>query len=156
MIMPLEAIHNFHPISEQILTAGQPCEDQFAAIQQAGCDVVINLALETSTNAIPHEAQLVAEHGMDYVHIPVIWENPTLSDFQTFLAAMDSYANRRVFVHCALNMRVSAFMYVYQRLRLGTPEAEAQRHLHTIWTPDETWQTWIQQTLTHYAIAASA
>ena len=156
MTIPLEAIYNFHPISERILTAGQPCEDQFAAIHQAGCDVVINLALDTSTNAIPHEAQIVAKHGMDYVHIPVSWENPTLSDFQAFLAAMDAHVDHRVFVHCAMNMRVSAFLYVYQRLRLGIPEAEALRHLHAIWTPNETWQAWIQQMLAYAAIAPSA
>jgi len=39
----LETIPHFLRLSDRVGTAGQPCEDQFAAIRQAGYEVVINL-----------------------------------------------------------------------------------------------------------------
>jgi protein tyrosine phosphatase (PTP) superfamily phosphohydrolase (DUF442 family) len=112
--------------------------------------VVVNLALRESLNAIPHEKQIVEERGMEYVHIPVLWENPTLDDFTHFLNAMESNAGKQIFVHCAANMRVSAFMYLYRLLREGVSEEQAKANLHQIWTPNETWQNFIQQVTEHY------
>jgi protein tyrosine phosphatase (PTP) superfamily phosphohydrolase (DUF442 family) len=73
-------IYNFLQISDGIATSGQPTAEQFASIKQAGYELVINLALPTSSNALPNEKEIVESQGMQYVHIPVIWENPTLED----------------------------------------------------------------------------
>jgi protein tyrosine phosphatase (PTP) superfamily phosphohydrolase (DUF442 family) len=140
-------IYNFLPISDRIFTSGQPTPEQFATLQDAGCEVVINLAMPTSSNAIPNEGELVAIQGMDYVHIPVEWEAPTLEDLQQFFAVMRVHRERVVLVHCAMNMRVSAFVYLYRRLELGASEAEALPALHQIWTPNEIWQRFIDLAL---------
>lgn len=140
----------FLPLSEKLATAGQPIEPQFASILAADYKVIVNLALSTSTNALPSEQEIVESLGMEYVHIPVVWEQPTLENLEQFFAVMQSNANRRVFVHCAKNMRVSVFMYLYRVLHAGVDEAAASSDMYRIWSPNETWQKFIEQAIQHY------
>ena len=139
----LASIRSFHPLSERIATAGQPTADHFPALRAAGYQVIVNLALPTSTDALPDEADLVARNGLEYVHIPVEWENPTVEDALRFFRVMDERNGQKILVHCAMNMRASAFMYLY-RLRNGEPESTAARDLHAIWRPEGTWLNFIQ------------
>lgn len=97
----LSSIFNYREVSASLGTAGQPSVDQFAMIRAAGYEVVINLALTTSDNAIANEGSLVAGLGMAYVHIPVDFARPTAADFEAFAGVLDAFRNRRVFVHCA-------------------------------------------------------
>lgn len=144
----IESIYHYLPLSDLIATAGQPTVEQFADIHHAGYRVVVNLALPTSSNALADEQDLVESQGMSYIHIPVEWENPTLEDFEQFVAVMQAHQDKKVFVHCAANMRVSAFMYLYQRLYRGVSNAQATQDLHHIWQPNQVWQQFIEQILT--------
>ncbi len=143
----LEDIYNFLQLDDLIATAGQPTEEEIALIAQAGFQVVINLALTRSDYALEDEAGSVKAHGMSYVHIPVLWGNPQRADLEVFFAMMDGCQGKKVFVHCAANMRVSAFMALYRILRLGWSRQEAFEALHQIWLPDGIWQTFIDQNL---------
>ncbi|PZU96418.1 MAG: phosphatase [Pseudanabaena sp.] len=136
-------ILDFLWISDQIATSGQPTVDQFRLIADAGYEVVINLALPTSDGAIANESEVVQMLGMEYVAIPVIWESPTVENLNQFLLVMDSRQNNRIYVHCAKNMRVSAFIYIYRCLRLHCPKEQAIADLHRIWQPNEIWQKFI-------------
>jgi protein tyrosine phosphatase (PTP) superfamily phosphohydrolase (DUF442 family) len=144
----LAAIINFLQISDKLSTAGQPTVEQLRAITDAGYETVINLALPTSDGAIANEAELVQSLGMEYVAIPVLWESPTMEDLRQFLQAMDKRQNQKVFVHCAKNMRVSAFVYLYRRSRLDCPQEQAIADLHKIWQPNQIWQNYIDMALT--------
>jgi protein tyrosine phosphatase (PTP) superfamily phosphohydrolase (DUF442 family) len=150
----LQSICNFLRISETLGTAGQPTPEQFAAIKDAGYQVVINLAMPDSTNALPNEGQLVMEQGLDYVHIPVVWENPTLADLEEFFETMARYQGQTIFVHCALNYRVSSFVLLYRVIRQGVPVAEARAKLLEIWEPDAVWLRFIDDALLHYGLSA--
>lgn len=152
----LTAIYNYLPISPTIATSGQPTAPQFMAIQQAGYAVVMNLALPTSTGAIANEAAIVTGLGLTYIAIPVEWEAPQLRDFEQFWAALQAHAQQQVYVHCAANMRVSAFMYLYRVLALDVDPAIAATSLHQIWQPNPTWQQFIDQTLAHYGASPGA
>jgi protein tyrosine phosphatase (PTP) superfamily phosphohydrolase (DUF442 family) len=143
----LTGILHFRAISPCLGTAGQPTAAQFGMIREAGYDVVINLALPTSDNALADEGSLVAGLGMAYVHIPVNFTRPTAQDFDAFAGVLDAFKSRRVFVHCAMNMRVSAFVFLYRVLRGDTTRAEAWHDLKTIWEPDETWARFIEERL---------
>lgn len=143
----LSGIFNYHEVSASLGTAGQPTAAQFALIREAGYDVVINLALPTSDNALADEGSLVAGLGMTYVHIPVDFSQPTAADFDAFAGVLDAFRSRRVFVHCAMNMRVSAFVFVYRVLRGEATRAEAWHDLKAIWEPDEVWARFIEERL---------
>lgn len=146
-------ILNYLPISEQIGTAGQPTRAQFADLRAAGYELVVNLALPDSTHALPDEAALVAEAGMDCVHIPVVWEAPTTKDLDEFFLVMDIFQDRPVFVHCAMNMRVSAFVLLYRVIRQGVPLPDAWEALRLIWEPNPTWAQFVADALAHHGYA---
>lgn len=144
----LAEIINFLQISDKLATAGQPTVKQLLAIADAGYEIVINLALPTSEGAIANESQLVQSLGMEYIAIPVNWESPAMADLDAFLQAMEQRQNQKIFVHCAKNMRVSAFIYLYRRLHLNCDYEQAIADLHKIWHPNETWQNFIDTKLT--------
>jgi protein tyrosine phosphatase (PTP) superfamily phosphohydrolase (DUF442 family) len=143
----LSEIYNFLQISDKLATAGVPTEDQLAQFQEAGYEVVINLAMPNQPNAIPNEAEVVTGLGMDYLPIPVVWNRPTSENLDQAMAALDAHAEQKVFIHCMANYRVSAFVFLYRVLRLGIPQAEAEVQLHQIWQPNEIWANFISAEL---------
>jgi protein tyrosine phosphatase (PTP) superfamily phosphohydrolase (DUF442 family) len=134
-------------VGEKLGTAGQPSQPQFELIRKAGFEAIINLALPTSDNALANEGSIVTMLGMAYVHIPVDFKVPTPRDFRAFCRVLEAFQERPVFVHCAANMRVSAFVFLYRVLcqRVSIPVAEAD--LHAIWRPDEVWSRFIHEQL---------
>jgi protein tyrosine phosphatase (PTP) superfamily phosphohydrolase (DUF442 family) len=145
----LSDILNYLPLTDTIGTAGQPTADQFTDIQAAGYEVVVNLALPTSTNALPNERETVTELSMDYVPIPVVWDAPTRQNLEAFFETMDRYRDKKVFVHCAMNMRVSAFMFLYRVIRQREKPEVAREPMLKIWQPSENavWQHFIDDAL---------
>jgi protein tyrosine phosphatase (PTP) superfamily phosphohydrolase (DUF442 family) len=141
----LNEIYNYLQVSDHIATSGQPTLEQFDAIKQAGYQVVINLALFDSPNALPDEKEIIEAREMEYIHIPVIWDNPTLKNVHSFFEAMKANQDKKVFVHCAANKRVSAFVYLYRKICLGTSEEITKRDLNKLWEPNEIWQKLINE-----------
>lgn len=146
----IEDIYNFLKLSDAIATSGQPTEEQFLAIRESGYQIVVNLALPESPNALPDEKQVVEAQGMQYKNIPVVWDNPTLEDVAQFFSIMEDNSDKNIFVHCAANMRVSAFMYLYHRIHKGMSDDDARKDLEQIWLPNEIWQKFIEQVVEHY------
>ncbi|MDF5716153.1 MAG: protein tyrosine phosphatase family protein [Rhizonema sp. NSF051] len=146
----MEHIYKFLKLSDSIATSGQPTIEKFSAIKDSGYQIVINLALPTSSNAYNNEKQIVEAQDMQYIHIPVVWETPKIEDFTQFFSIMEANTDKKVFVHCAANMRVSAFMYLYRRLHDNMSESEAKKDLHQIWNPNENWQKFMQQVIDQY------
>ena len=143
----LSDIHSFRAVGDRLGTAGQPTQAQFQMIRESAFGVVINLALPTSDNAIPNEGSVVTSFGMSYVHIPVDFKAPTAQDFKTFCRVMEAFDGQRVFVHCAANMRVSAFVFLYRVLCQQVSVQDAAGDLHAIWQPDGVWSGFIQDQL---------
>ena len=146
----IEEIYNFLRLSDLVATAGQPTEAQFSVIKESGYQVVVNLAVPDSPKALPHEQAVVESQGMQYVNIPVVWDNPTLEDIARFFTVMETNADRPVFVHCAANMRVSAFMYLYRLIHEHVSDEQAKTDLNSIWIPNDTWQEFIRQVIKYY------
>jgi protein tyrosine phosphatase (PTP) superfamily phosphohydrolase (DUF442 family) len=138
---------NFLSLNPQLLTAGSPTVEDLAHLRDEGVEVVINLALTTSQDAIPDEAGEVSRLGMHYIHIPVIWEAPTVQNLQDFFTAVEHSQGRKLFVHCVKNMRVSAFVYLYRVLRQNADRQEAYFDMAQIWEPEGTWADFIEKSL---------
>jgi uncharacterized protein (TIGR01244 family) len=138
--MLINGIRNLYRIDENFWTGGQPSEEQLAAIRDAGFEVVINLALhDDPVGSLPGESGYVASLGMEYVHIPVRPSNPTRQDLEVFFRAMTQCTGRKVFLHCALNKRVSVFLGLYRAIELKWPANEAFSLMHLIWKPNAVW-----------------
>ena len=137
-------ILNYIKINELISTSGQPTPEQFKQIAQEGFEVVINLALHNASNAIENEDIVVTDLNMAYFHIPVNFENPKASDLKLFVNTLQALGANKVWVHCALNYRVSAFMYVYHKYVLKTPFDDIDLSMFEQWGPDSKWQELIK------------
>ena len=118
---------NFFQITDTIGTGGQPSVSQLYDIAQNGYDVVINLATHNSENAIENEGSIVASLGMTYIHIPVPFEAPTPEHLRKFFGFMNGLSEEKIFVHCAVNARVSAFVFKYLRLVSFCPTFSGMR-----------------------------
>jgi uncharacterized protein (TIGR01244 family) len=134
---------HWHEVSPRLLTAGQPTAEDFKALKVMGVEVVINLSMPDSDHALPDEDRIVAAQGQRYHHIPVVFEAPTADDFERFRNAMSASRDSTVFVHCAANKRVSAFVYLWRVLTQGVPQDVAERDLLAVWTPDAVWSAFI-------------
>jgi protein tyrosine phosphatase (PTP) superfamily phosphohydrolase (DUF442 family) len=137
--MPIGEIKNFAAVGDVIATGGQPSESQLKDVASAGYQVVINLGLMDPKYCLRDEAGVVATLGMEYHHIPVVFTDPKPGDFQRFVDVMASHRDQKIFIHCALNWRVSAFVALYGELRLGWPRSRADAHMSTFWEPNEVW-----------------
>lgn len=138
---------NTHRVFDWLWTSGQLSRQDIVSLPDLDIDAVVNLALPTSSNALSGEAELVTGLGMAYVQIPVEWERPEPDQFVCFVGVMSAFAGRKVWLHCAKNMRVSAFVYLYRRLVLGEDDAEARFPMREVWTPDPVWQAFIDRVL---------
>jgi protein tyrosine phosphatase (PTP) superfamily phosphohydrolase (DUF442 family) len=132
----LNDIYNYIQLTERVGTSGQPSAEQFADIADAGYRNVINLALPDSDRAIANEGSLVTSHGMRYLHIPVDFENPTVDDARAFIGAMKAFEREKTWVHCAVNARVSAFMYLYLKHVEKLDDASATSPILKKWSAD--------------------
>ena len=135
----MPAIINFLRINESLGTAGQPQAAHFPVLAKAGYNTVINLAMPSSPNYLDDEMQLCAQNGLRYMPLPVEWKNPTEKNLLDFFALMEAQSSHKIFVHCAMNKRVSSFVFLYRVIKLGENLEVASQDLHQIWMPDETW-----------------
>ena len=143
----LAGIYNYRRLTDRLATAGQPTEAELAALAQAGYEVVVNLALHDTEYSLPDERRTVEAFGMRYVHIPVGWTHPQRSDLERFFKVMEELPDKRVFVHCAANKRVSAFIALHRILRLGWERDAAFAEMHAVWEPDTVWTRFLNDML---------
>lgn len=138
---------NYVAATERLHTAGQPNAATLATLAERGFELVVNLAPPSNQGAVPEEGKLVAEDGPTYVNIPVNWQKPTLADFELFSAVMNGARDRKVLVHCQLNMRASAFTFLYRVVHEHVPPEEAMTALRAVWIPRDQWATFTADVL---------
>ena len=126
--------------SDVLTTSGQPNLDQFDRLRGTGTAAIINLAPYDNDNAMPDEAEIVAELGLRYTYIPVDFAAPTEADYAAFCEALEANAGAQVHVHCIYNARVSAFFMRYALEKRGTESvADAKARMESIWRPGRVW-----------------
>ena len=138
-----EGVYNYLAISDKMATSGQPTQAQFEAIKAAGYETIINLLPEENENALDDEKALIGKLGLNYIYIPVDFKNPQQSEYDTFCRVVERTQSEKVWIHCAANMRVSAFLYRYRVEKLGLNEAAARQDMEKIWSPYGIWRTFI-------------
>lgn len=145
----MKDIYNYLYYDEKLSSSGMPTPDQLRSVAEAGVKVVINLATSKSEGAIPNEGEIVNSLGMEYINIPVDWNNPTHDDLDNFLNAMNRHKDKSVLVHCQANYRASGFVALYRVLRLGWKRDDALQDMKKIWSPEEypTWDMFIEDNL---------
>ena len=139
-------------VSDRLATSGQPSTAQQRQMRAQGYAAVINLAPPDSYGAIADEAQIVAEQGLHYINIPVRWGRPAAADWERFRAALDSLGDRKVWVHCQMNMRASVFVLLRRVIDERVPVDRALPGVHAVWVPNAVWAEFIRSTLERHGV----
>jgi protein tyrosine phosphatase (PTP) superfamily phosphohydrolase (DUF442 family) len=151
MTPALSDIHKFYPVSELISTSGQPSELQIRKIAASDFTVIINLGLLGDPRySLPDEKGFVTSLGLDYVHIPVQFSAPIESDLNEFFVAMQKHEGKKIWIHCAANIRVSAFLGLYHVIKKNWNRDLAFKQMLEIWQPDSTWTSFIESILLNH------
>ena len=134
---------NHHRVDEQLSTGGHFVEGGLAAIHEQGIRVVIDLRDKPPAN----QRQRLADLGIEWINIPVVWASPERVDFERFSDAMSKHAVDNVLVQCQANYRASAMTYLYRVLEKKIPEAEARKDLLAVWEPSGRWAEYMNEIL---------
>lgn len=145
----MDSLKNFVQLTDRIGTAGQPTPEQFKLIAENGYRWVINLAMPDHPEALVNEGELVTSEGMGYLHIPVPFKSPAPGHVRQFCrllkSLLDDDPQQKIFIHCIMNYRVSAFMFHYLTKVEGCSPSSARSPMFENWTPDAVWEellTW--------------
>lgn len=108
---------------------------------------MINLAPPQSAGSVATEGTILAGQGVSYLDIPVDFRRPTTEDFKLFVDEMKQRSAQNVLAHCQVNMRASAFVFLYRVIHENAPVDEAAAKLTGVWIPDRAWKKFIDETL---------
>lgn len=144
---------NFVQATPGIYTSGQPSAKSLAALKAEGFDAVVYLAPPTVPDAVRDEARIVGSQGLVFVNIPIVFDNPTARDFDTFAALMKALGDRKVLVHCQVNLRASSLTFLYRAIVLKENPDEAWKAVEKIWTPRGPWKRLIEEQLRKHGVA---
>ncbi len=138
-------VTNQYQVTSNICTSGQPTEDQLKQIASHGYECVVNLAMPDHAHSIDREGSIVSSLGMTYVHLPVPFDAPAREHLEEFSAFMDALNGKKVWVHCIVNARVSAFLFCYLQTNRGMLPADAATPVLRAWLPkmDDTWKAFL-------------
>lgn len=144
---------NHVAIDASLATAGQPDAETLGMLADAGFGLVVNLAPPDSRGAVPEESRLLGEDGVAYVNIPVDWQQPAYEDFELFSAVMRNAGDRKVLVHCQMNMRASVFTFLYRVVHAGVSPERGFEAVRAVWEPSEQWREFVDAVLERHGIA---
>lgn len=130
---------NYHEIDDRLATGGHFVDGGLAAIRAKGIEVVIDLRDKPPGG----QKEKLAEMGIEWINIPVVWKDPKAADFEAFSVAMSANKKKNVLVQCQANYRASAMTYMYRVKAEQVPEALARKDLNAVWEPDGRWREFI-------------
>ena len=136
-------ISNYREYAPNFASSGQPTKKQLKLLKTVGFERIIYIAFSNSGKAFADEDVIVKELGMEYIHIPVVWDDPSASDFYAFADVMQRDTDKKSLLHCQVNYRASAFAFLYRVIYQDVPIAIAKSDMNSVWQPDETWRSLI-------------
>ena len=142
----LSKVFNYHNIDDLFATSGQPNAYQLKLIAENGYDAVINLAPNSVfEGSVINEAEILTANKVKYIHIPVNFNKPKDEDFLKFVNCLEENKDKKIWIHCAANMRVSAFVYKYRRDILKLEDREIIEDMNLIWSPNNVWGSFLNK-----------
>lgn len=139
-----------------IFTSGQPAAKSLQELKAQGFEAVVYLAPPTVPDAVRDEARIVGGQGLVFVNIPIVFDNPTERDFETFVAVMKALGPRKVLVHCQVNLRASSMVFLYRTIALKENPDEAWKSVEKVWMPRGAWKRLIEEQLRKHGVAFEA
>ena len=147
------SLPNWVEISPRLVTSGQPSAEALAGLAAQGFEAVVYLAPPTVGDAVRDEAAIVAKQGLTFIHIPIPFGNPTDKHFEDVVAVLQALKDRKLLVHCQVNMLASTMVFLYRSIALREDPREAYKSVSRIWTPEGPWRQLMERQLRKNGIA---
>ena len=144
---------NVVEISPRLVTSGQPSAEALANLKALGFEAVIYLAPPTVHDAVRDEQLIVTRQGLTFVNIPIRFDSPTQADFDTFAGVLAGLGARKVLVHCQINLRASAMVFLYRATVLREDPRLAYEAVTKVWQPEAAWRRLMEDELRKHKIA---
>tara|TARA_R110002126_G_scaffold8953_25_gene41210 strand:+ start:1400 stop:1918 length:519 start_codon:yes stop_codon:yes gene_type:complete len=110
---------NFNQPAENLVTGGQPTQQELAMLKAAGVTKVINLRGPNETISFDEKAEAEAL-GLSYISLPVAGAGEVTADKAKALYEL-LQGDEKVLVHCASGNRVGALLAIGAHSIKGTP-----------------------------------
>lgn len=114
-----------------VVTAGQPSAPQLAALASAGLKTVLDLRHLEEARGFD-EPSAARAGGLDYVSLPMGYEDVADTIFDTVRDVLRDSARRPVLLHCASANRVGAVLLPHLVLDHGVEVDEALRRVAAV------------------------
>ena len=143
---------NIVTISANLVTSGQPTAKALADLGSLGFNAVIYLAPSTVDDVVKEEPQLLAKQGIEFIHIPIPFATPDESHFIALSAALERLRNKKVLVHCQINLRASSLVFLHRAIRAKEDPAKAYESVAAVWSPQGAWRKLITEQLAKHGV----
>lgn len=142
---------NVVEISPRLVTSGQPTAKALAGLGEQGYGAVIYLAPPTVGDAVAEEAVILGRQGLVYVNLPIPFDAPKAADVARFNALLQALlptlGDRKLLVHCQINLRASTLVFLYRATVLQEDPASAWADVSRVWTPQGPWRRLVEEQL---------
>ncbi|MFZ6768811.1 protein tyrosine phosphatase family protein [Undibacterium sp. Di26W] len=144
---------NVVPITAQLTSSGQPTAKALEGLAAQGYEAVIYLAPPNVSDAVREEHLIIGRQNLVFVNIPIVFNKPTVKDYETFAAILQGLGNKKVLVHCQVNMRASTMVFLY-RVVVGKEDPRlAYEAVSKVWVPNGPWKQLMLDVLQKHQIS---
>jgi protein tyrosine phosphatase (PTP) superfamily phosphohydrolase (DUF442 family) len=148
----VQAAPNTVEISPRLVTSGQPDAQELRTLNARGFGAVVYLAPPTVQDAVADEHRIVASQGLVFINLPVRFDDPGDADFDAFAELLKGLGERKVLVHCQINLRASSMVFLYRAIVLKEDPRRAYESVGKVWVPDEVWKRFIERQLARHKV----
>jgi len=120
--LPPEEAPNYHRVSSQVATAGQPSAEVLKKAKALGFTTFVNL--RTPQEGIDGDRKILESLGVRFVSVPLTPGTFSLADAKAVAAVLDDPKAGPVFLYCHSSNRVGGVWAVVQALH-GKSDEEA-------------------------------
>lgn len=147
----LSQIALFQCVHPHLFSSAIPDLDQLSQIKAYGIDTFIYIAphlnpdSDTPDDEITDQRSLQLDQqclalGLNYLHIPLDFENPVADQALLILDLIDVLcSNKMLWLSCPNLQRSSSLLHVYRQFYMHMDIATAHGLLEAVWEPDATW-----------------
>jgi len=139
-----------HPF---LITSGQPTQQALAGLGSQGFQAVIYLAPSSVPDAVKDEPDLLKRQGIEFIHIPIPFNAPKEEHVVAVSEALVRLKDKKVLVHCQVNMRASAMVFLHRVVTLKEEPDQAYEAVTRVWSPEGPWRTLIVDQIKKHKIA---
>ena len=128
--MPHDApIPHWLPVDPSLALGAQPDQAGIDWLAEHGYSLVVNLNTPGARNFWPDEAAQAQKAGMHYVHYPLDCSELTPEKYEILRGILQGHRGRKVFLHCAMNVKSSGMAHIWRVKELGHDREAAKADL---------------------------